>query len=96
MNLASVFLSDGALAGIMTFLESTFGAYGSLFLIGLLTLVTQWKHIRASAIQKILSLFSFPIFMLSFVPIALLAPFQKFQWKPIGHTVAVSSQSLNE
>lgn len=96
VNLASVFWSEGAQAGLMTFLESTVGAYGSLFLIGFLTLLTQWKHIRAKSFRKVLSLITFPIFMLSFVPIALAAPFQKFQWKPITHTVAVSSGSLSE
>lgn len=96
LNLASVFWTEGPQAGFMTFLESTLGAYGSLFLIGLLTLATQWKYIRASLPRKLISLFSFPVFLLSFVPIALLAPFQKFQWKPIAHTVAVSSKSLTE
>ena len=96
VNLGAVFWTEGLRAGLLVFLESTLGAYQSLFLIGLLTLTTQWKHIRAGKTRKLLSLFTFPVFMLSFVPIALAAPFQKFQWKPITHSVAVSSGSLIE
>jgi len=95
-NLILVFWTEGCLEGVLTFLESVLGAYPSLFLIGFLTLVTQWKHIHATAGKKLWSLLTFPLFMLSFVPIALAAPLQKFQWKPITHSVAVSARTLAE
>ncbi len=94
VNLAAVFWTSGCAAGLQTFLSSTLGAYASLFLIGLVTLLSQWKHIRSGPLPKLLSLLTFPVFMLSFVPVALAAPFQKFQWKPITHSVAVSTRSL--
>ena len=64
--------------------------YASMFLVGLLTTITEWKKINASSRQKILYLFTFPVFMMTFVPVAVCAIFCKFQWQPIAHTVAVS------
>lgn len=94
LNLLTVGLCYGWLAGVQTFGNTLLSAYGSLFLIGALTLLTQWKHIRATAAQKLCSLLTFPIFMMTFAPIALAAPFAKFQWKPIRHEVAIDTETL--
>lgn len=94
LGLLCTFLDQGWLAGLRAFGWSLLGAYQSLFVIGALTLLTQWRHIRATKLEKLCSLVTFPVFMLSFVPIAVAAPFQKFHWKPIQHKVAVSAQSL--
>lgn len=69
-------------------------SYGGTFIIGGLTVVTEWKRIRATTVQKLLSLLAFPLFMMSWLPITLAAPFQKFRWEPIYHTVAVAAESL--
>jgi len=69
-------------------------AYGSLLGIGLLTLLSDWKRIRTSSGRKILSLFCFPFFMMSYLPICATALFRKFQWLPISHTVAISHTQL--
>lgn len=66
------------------------GMYASMFFIGLLTTVTEWEKINATPKQKIGYLFTFPFFMMTFVPIAITAIFRKAQWVPITHTVAVS------
>ncbi|MEA4965824.1 MAG: glycosyltransferase family 2 protein [Oscillospiraceae bacterium] len=70
-------------------LESLLGAYGSLWAVGLLTTVSEWKRIDAGTSQKILYLFTFPLFMMTYIPITISALFRKFQWQPIAHTVAV-------
>ena len=69
-------------------------AYVSLLLIGLLTVLTDRKRIRAKTRQKVLAVFAFPLFMLTFVPLAVIAPFCKFEWVPVEHTVAVGTDSL--
>lgn len=94
LGLLHTFLASGWLAGLHAFGWSLLGAYQSLFIIGLLTLLTQWKQIRATTVQKLGSLVVFPVFMMSFVPIVLAAPFHKFIWKPIHHSVAISAESL--
>ena len=41
-------------------------------------------------------MFTFPLFMMTFIPIALTAVFRKFQWQPIAHTVAISAEELQK
>lgn len=60
--------------------------YGTLFVVGAITTVTEWKHIHTSAIKKIFYTFTFPLFMFTYVPISIRAFFGKCTWKPIEHT----------
>ncbi len=66
------------------------GGYVLVFLIGLLTVITERKKIHASTFKKILYLFTFPIFMYTYIPISIVALFKKVGWSPIQHTKAVS------
>ena len=70
-------------------------AYLSLMFMGALTLAMEWKHIQAAPWQKLASLFSFPLYMMTFAPIAFTALFHKFRWEPIRHTVAISARQLH-
>ena len=70
------------------------GAYLSFFLIGALTLMTEHRRIRCGLQGKALALFGFPLFMLSYAPIALCALFRKFQWQPIEHKTAITAAQL--
>ena len=72
------------------------GTYSSMFVIGALTLLTEWRRIRAATNKKVQALFTFPLFMMTFIPIALTAVFRKFQWQPISHTVAISAEELQK
>lgn len=65
--------------------------YLSLFIFGSITLVTEWKNIYCSGIKKILYLFMFPVFLFTYVPITVVALFQKsVKWEPIPHVFAES------
>ena len=69
-------------AGILgTFL----GLYQMLLLYGGLTVISEWRHIHTSAGKKLLYLLTFPLFMLTYIPISVAALFQKVEWKPIQH-----------
>ncbi len=63
---------------------------GIMFLFGALTTATEWHRIHAKAGDKIRYMFTFPVFMLTYVPIALVAVFKKVEWKPIKHNVVRS------
>lgn len=80
---------------LWVFLSAAAGSYVSLLAMGLLTVVTQWERIHAKPAQKLMGALAFPLFMLSFIPIAATAPFRKFQWTPIEHTVAVPVSELS-
>ena len=65
------------------------GGYMTFFLMGLLTTVVERKHIHARRRRIISNLFTFPIFMLTYVPIGVLAFFKKVEWVPTKHDIAV-------
>ena len=94
-TLVVTFLTERWLGLVQALLVALAGAYCSLFVMGTLTMLAEHRRVRAGKKQKLLSLFSFPIFMLSYAPIALTAIFRKFQWQPIAHTEAISIDQLS-
>ncbi len=74
----------------MAILKSICWYYGILFVIGFITTLTEWKRIHCSNWKKIMYTFTFPLFMFTYIPIAITALFMKVEWKPIEHTVAKS------
>lgn len=60
-----------------------------MFVFGVLTVFTEWDNIHTTTAKKIRYMFTFPLFMMTYIPIALVALFKKCQWKPIAHTVSV-------
>lgn len=71
--------------------ETVFNACALLFVLGTITLITEWKNIHASAPRKIFSAFTFPLFMLTYIPIAFTAMFVNPGWKPIRHKATTSA-----
>ncbi len=67
-------------------LGSLWGYYQVLFVLGAVTVVIEWKSIRTSAFKKILYSFTFPLFMFTYVPIAIAAFRKNVTWSPIAHT----------
>ncbi len=71
-------------------LAKTFGnAYLMLGLIGVVTTITEWGHIHATTFQKIKAAVTFPLFMFTYIPIAINAIFSRAGWDPIEHTMSV-------
>lgn len=66
-----------------------------MFIIALLICITEWKKIKTSNFKKILYVFTFPFYMITYIPIAITAMFKKVEWKPIVHTAAVSIEELS-
>ncbi len=79
-----------------TLLFSAVSIYGSALCMGALTVLYQWDRIHADTKVKIGSIFAFPLFLITFIPIAATAIFRKFQWQPTRHTVAVSVRTLQK
>ena len=67
--------------------------YFVMFTIGAVTTVTEWKKIACPNWKKIFYLFTFPIFMFTYLPISAVALFKKVRWEPIEHT---RSKSLDD
>lgn len=71
---------------ILTVGKMLLGAYIILLIQSVVTVITEWKYIHAHPAMKVLSAFTFPIFIMSFIPICFQALFMKVEWKPIKHT----------
>ena len=64
--------------------------YGILFVMGLITTISERKKIHCATGKKVLYLFTFPLFMFTYIPIALVALFKEVEWKPITHNCVKS------
>lgn len=60
-------------------------AYVSLTLFSLAITISEWDKLRATRGKKILYIFTFPLFIFTFIPAAFVALFKKVEWKPIKH-----------
>ena len=87
----------GAVAGgditiaLWSMFETVINACALLFVLGGITMITEWKNIHAGTARKIFSVFSFPLFMLTYIPVAFTALFVNPGWKPIRHKAATSA-----
>jgi len=71
--------------------------YLLMLLMGLLTMITEGQYIRGcSTMRKIRSVFTFPFYMVTYIPIGFVALFKKVGWKPITHSVTKSIDEINE
>ncbi len=94
----TVFIENPAFSNLMLFCVLPLVYFSSIiymliFVVGFITLVTEWDVIDCPPKKTIKYLFSFPIFMLTYAPIAVAALFQKVEWTPIQHSV---SKSIDE
>ncbi len=78
-------MCTGSIVGMLTTTYLTF------FTLAVLTTVTQYKRFHTKDKRRIITnLFTFPIFMMSYIPINVAALFQKVEWVPTKHTMAVT------
>ncbi len=61
-------------------------AYIGLFVFGLFVTFAEWKRIRANPFKKLFYMFTFPIFIFTFIPPAAVALFKRVEWKETKHT----------
>ena len=77
-------------------LESIFNSSLMMFGVGFVATVAEWKEIRCPWWQKILYMFTFPLFMFTYVPIAITAMFSKVEWKQIKHSDSKSIEQMEK
>ena len=73
---------------------TVFNFYLLFFTFAALTTFTEWDKIHAPKKNKIKYMFTFPIFMFTYLPIAIIAMFKKVEWKPIAHTVVRNTEDI--
>ena len=85
--LGLIFFREDMMIVIKSLLETFVNSYFMLLGIGAVTTVSEWTKIFAPMKKKIAYTFTFPFFMLSYIPITIVALFSKnVTWKPIVHS----------
>lgn len=65
--------------------------YLTFFAMGITTTITERKHIHCTAKWRIVTnLFTFPLFMFTYIPLTVAALFLKVDWVPTPHDVSVT------
>ena len=77
-------------------LVMTFGSmYVVFFILAVITTISERSHIHSqSKVRIFTNLFTFPIFMMTYVPMAVVALFKKVEWVPTKHDIAVNVEDV--
>ena len=89
MTMLTAFFDFGTRGLILAVLAALGGTTGWMLVLGALTMISEWKNIRAPWSRKLLAVVTFPLFMLTFIPVGVCALFCRRGWAPVHHTVAV-------
>ena len=81
----------GVWFAIRSLLECMGSILATLLVLGGITTVTEWHRIHATTAQKLVYTLTFPLFMLTYLPISLAALLMKVERKPIHHSVRLSA-----
>lgn len=107
-TVSSLFYGGGILlcvwrypAGLLTLLGSLaailVGSYLLLFWAGVTVLMTERQRIRGTGWQKTVAAVTFPLFMMTFVPIGIAALCRRHvAWKPTAHRIGVSVEDMGK
>lgn len=94
VNIAAAFISFGTgrdLSALgMSIGTTILNLYMTLFVLGAITTVTEWRQIYCGTGKKIFYAFTFPVFMFTYLPICIASLFKDVSWQPIDH-----SRSMN-
>ena len=90
----SIIRSNSVSTILLSLGQSAMNLYLTMFFIGTITTITEWKKICCSNIKKVLYTFIFPIFMITYILISVIAPFTKSEWKPINHNKSLTLNDL--
>ena len=88
--LAGLFEKISIVETTILMLQSIGLYYGVMLGMALMTTFTEWQRIHCAGWKKIAYSFTFPFFMMTYIPISIVALFKEVEWKQIPHTVVKS------
>jgi len=88
--------SEAIIASLLSIGGFVGGMYMTFFIMGVLSVITEWRYINSTRKKKILYLFTFPVFMMTWIPIGLVAVFKKVEWFPIQHNVIMDIDDIKQ
>ena len=87
-------VGDDVMIAVESIIDLLREMYTALFVMGLITTITEWNHIHTSMLKKILYVFTFPLFMFTYIPISFASLFIDPGWKPIRHSSSFDPEDL--
>ncbi len=91
----SAVINGGSVAACVLSVCSAFGGFCcTILVLGMITTITEWQHIHCAVPKKIIYSITFPIFMLTYIPICITSLFVCPSWKPIRHTRCLELQDV--
>ncbi len=87
-------LDVGSLLGSL--LQNAVVGYLLLFFVGMITTITEWNNIHCTTGKKLLYIFTFPLFMFTYIPISVAAFFKKVEWAPIKHSYSITVDEIKQ
>ncbi len=82
----------GAVPLALGMISALGSVYIMFFAMGVITTITLWKQIHTTVAKKVAYTFTFPLFMMTYIPVSIAALFMNVTWRPIIHT---GSKSLS-
>lgn len=92
-SILTCIIGQNILLFFTSMLQLAINLYSMFFLVSLTTTIAEWKRIYCPSWKKILYIFTFPIFMITYIPMPAFAMFRKVEWKPVEHN---RSKDLSE
>lgn len=71
-------------------------AYVLVFIFGIFAVVSEWRRIHCNKWRAIALLFTFPIFMMTYLPISIHALFATVEWQPTAHKYAMDARDVEK
>ena len=75
-------------------LQGFLSLYLTVFVLGVITTITEWDNIYCSATKKVFYAITFPVFMFTYIPIVVVSLFHNPAWQPIHHSRSVDLQQI--
>jgi len=75
-------------------LETVINLCLTLFILGGITTATEWKNIYCPWYKKVIYTFTFPFFMMTYLPICIVSLFKDPSWQPIYHKCDVNLSQI--
>ncbi len=94
LGIRNVVISQDLMLGAQTAWRLMQALYFVPFVMGAITTISEWRRINTSAGKKILYMFTFPLYMLTYIPVYVASLFKTPVWKPIVHSVTASQAGL--
>ena len=81
-------------AAVRPLIDSLIFCVAYTILVAIIVSVLCWKDIKAKPFRKILHIFTFPLYAISYLLISFISIFVKVQWKPIKHIEDIKIEDI--